>query len=863
MFFFTLQLYTEKFIYKKKKQLNIMKKIFTMLLVVFIATLNVYSQEHIVKFTVSTKKELLKLPKYVSVDNYKDNVVTAYLWGENFDKFKQLGYNFTEIQKAEPKVLNMATTVGEMANWDRYPTYSVYVQMMQNFAANYPNICKLDTIGISQNGHLILVVRITDNVNTDEAEPEFFYTSTMHGDETTGIVLMLRLINYLLSNYGSDSEVNNLVNNYDIWINPLANPDGTYHGGDNTVSGSQRELANGDDPNRDFPYPLDITHTTNNPETIAMMDFATEHNFVMSANFHGGSEVYNYPWDCWTSAENTPADNDWFSHLGENYVTSARTTNSSYMTSVTSSGVTEGADWYYAFGSRQDYYNYFHHCKEVTVELSDEKTLSSDQLPTYWIYNKQSLLDYMKEALYGFNGTVTNTNGEPLDATIRIIDYDKDNSWVTTDPKTGDYYRPIAPGTYQVKYSADGYISKLIDVTVSDWETRTIQNVVLESSSVVTLSGTVIDASTGSPLQNVKIDFTNTSITPVYTNANGHYQININADIYDISAYLDGYSKQSKMKTVSDTNKIVDFALLPSDAITFESEIPGDFENSGDAYWYRDNTVAYEGAYSLKSGDISDNQNTTVQFTRTVSSGTFSFYYKVSSEQNYDFLKFYIDGVEKGSWSDEIDWTQASFTVSAGSHTFKWEYTKDESQSEGSDCAWIDNIEIPSSTTYNQYNVTFTVLEDTTSNPVENAIVNLKGYGTVHTNSQGIAQFSDVYETSGTNTLQYDVYADGYAVATGNTIVNGDKDITVYLEDSVVNIKEVTDNINIYPNPVRDILKINSNSEVSAVLLMDLSGNIIYQTHTKQIDISNLSQGIYLIKIFTPQKVITKKIVKI
>jgi hypothetical protein len=71
------------------------------------------------------------------------------------------------------------------------------------------------------------------------------------------------------------------------------------------------------------------------------------------------------------------------------------------------------------------------------------------------------------------------------------------------------------------------------------------------------------------------------------------------------------------------------------------------------------------------------------------------FYYKVSSESGYDYLRFYIDGSQRGEWSGTVDWTQAGFPVSAGEHTFKWAYEKDGSVSNGSDCGWIDFIVFP------------------------------------------------------------------------------------------------------------------------------------------------------------------------
>jgi hypothetical protein len=68
---------------------------------------------------------------------------------------------------------------------------------------------------------------------------------------------------------------------------------------------------------------------------------------------------------------------------------------------------------------------------------------------------------------------------------------------------------------------------------------------------------------------------------------------------------------------------------------------------------------------------------------------------KVSSEQQWDYLKFYIDGAEKDRWSGEQDWLQVSFPVTAGTRTFEWIYEKDVMMSEGSDTVWLDDIVFP------------------------------------------------------------------------------------------------------------------------------------------------------------------------
>ncbi len=416
--------------------------------------------EYYFKFEIKDKSELNTITQIISIDNVKGLEVFAYAMQHELDAFQKLNYKIDFLQKDIPKSLTMATTVAEMASWDRYPTYEVYRQMMKNFETNYPGICKLDSIGTTGNVRELYVLKISDNIETEENEPEFFYTGTMHGDETTGYVLMLRLADSILGSYGSETEITNLVDEIEIFINPNANPDGTYYGGNNTVSGAIRSNGHAD-LNRDFPDPRIGANTPYQPETQAMMDFAEEHNFIMAANFHGGAEVMNYPWDTWYSSQNPHADTDWFEQVCTDYVTTARTVYSNYMKDVTSDGVTQGADWYMITGGRQDYMNYWHQCREVTIELSSAKLLATESLNNYWNYNKESLLNYMNECLYGIRGIVTDSKCNPLDAMIWIVDHDSDgdSSMVFTDPDIGNYHRLIEPGTYDIVASSDEYFN--------------------------------------------------------------------------------------------------------------------------------------------------------------------------------------------------------------------------------------------------------------------------------------------------------------------------------------------------------------------------------------------------------------------
>ncbi len=366
---------------------------------------------------------------------------------------------------------DMAADLEQALTFNKYPTYGQYVEMMHHFAASYPEICLLDTFGTTNQGRLLLAMKISDNVHSDEAEAGFLYTAAMHGDELVGYPLLLRLINHLLTGYGNDPEVSGLVDSLAIWINPLANPDGTYKGGDHTVAGAIRTNAPGFDLNRTFP---DISReepddTTERPmENRFMMQFLQEHRFSLSANIHAGAEVVNYPWD-WTYDRHP--DDAWYQLISRDYVDEAHSVDPVYMT-MENNGITHGADWYVIQGSRQDYVNYYLGGREVTLELSYAYFLDSDSLESFWQKNHRSLLYYMTQATCGIRGQITGTvSGAPVVARVSIAGHDDPHSVVYSRAGHGDFYRMIKEGSYDVTFSAEGYQPRVYTaVQVSDYK---------------------------------------------------------------------------------------------------------------------------------------------------------------------------------------------------------------------------------------------------------------------------------------------------------------------------------------------------------------------------------------------------------
>lgn len=443
--------------------------------------------EAYIKINTNSTKDVINLAPLMSIDEVDGDVVYAYMYEYGFNDFKDLGLSFEILTKpGELFVPEMYDGSNKEAyEWDAYPTYDAYVEMMYEFAANYPDICEVFSIGTTTDGREILFAKISDNVATEEPEDQFLYTGTMHGDETAGFVLFLRLIDYLTSNYGTDAEVTELVNNLEIWINPAANPDGTYHGGNNTVFGATRANANSIDLNRNYhdPNPSYGAHPDGNAyqlETEAFMAMAEEQNFVIAANTHGGAEVLNYPWDTWNLHT---ADDAWWVLVCREYADTCHAFAPSNYMNQWENGITHGYSWYPTHGSRQDYMNYFHNCREVTIELSDSKLIPESQLDAHWNYNKRSMINYMKQLYYGVQGTITDsTTGEPLVGKVEILNHDELNTFVFSRDGFGNYHRLVKAGTYDFKFSAEGYITKYFEGVVAEDYSVTILDVQLVSA---------------------------------------------------------------------------------------------------------------------------------------------------------------------------------------------------------------------------------------------------------------------------------------------------------------------------------------------------------------------------------------------
>lgn len=565
------------------------------------------AQERYFTFEIQSRDQVSQISRMVNIDRVEGNRVWAYGSDEGLNGLRKLGLD-PEIL-THPGINPEATMSSGRQSLtyplNVFPTYADYVAEMQAFAAAYPAICQLHELGDTTNTvrpHKLWALKITDNPAVEEDEPEVLYTSTMHGDETTGYIMMLDLINELLTHYNPGSvdpyeqEITAMIQSLEIWINPLANPDGTYYSGDTTVSGAIRGFTDPDgsssgvDPNRNFPDPQDGPHPDGNPywqETLAMMDFADAHNFILSANFHGGIELANYPWDTWARLH---IDDLWLINICRLYADTAQLASPAGYFDDENNGITNGYAWYEANGGRQDYMTFWQGSREVTMEISNTKNPSASSLPNFWDWNRQSMLDYLKQSLEGVRGLVTDPSGNPLAATIEVLGHDTavDNSYVYTDPDVGDYHRMLLTGDHTLRYSAYGFITQdVTDVSVTTDADATRVDVVLQPAATVTVTGIVSSSLSKGPIADATVALLDTPLDPVTTDGSGHYERSgVLEGIYTFRVTADGYFPVESERTVTTSQTVQDFQLLPIEEVFFTDLESDDGGLVGDLGWH-------------------------------------------------------------------------------------------------------------------------------------------------------------------------------------------------------------------------------------------------------------------------------------
>ncbi|KAB1987871.1 MULTISPECIES: M14 family metallopeptidase [Streptomyces] len=189
----------------------------------------------------------------VTVDEADEETVVVSGRADQIATLRRQGYDVTPLGSAPDR-----SSAADGVRLFDFPTadakYHNYAEMnteIDQRLAAYPSIMSKRVIGKSYQGRDIVAIKVSDNVATDESEPEVLLTFHQHAREHLTVEMALYLLRELGAGYGSDSRVTNMVNNREIWIVPDLNPDGGEY---DIASGSYRSWRKNRQPNSGSSY---------------------------------------------------------------------------------------------------------------------------------------------------------------------------------------------------------------------------------------------------------------------------------------------------------------------------------------------------------------------------------------------------------------------------------------------------------------------------------------------------------------------------------------------------------------------------------------------------------------------------------
>ncbi|HHE40167.1 MAG TPA: T9SS type A sorting domain-containing protein [Candidatus Cloacimonetes bacterium] len=385
-------------------------------------------------------------------DIYPNGEALLYLIPSELEMIKSTGLKY-RIEREDLNEFSGKFWQSMDTTREAYHTYAEIVALADSLATAFPDICEKYIFGTSVQGRELGALKISDNVTLDENEAEVMFDGGIHGDEVGCSENCIRFARELCMDYGVDPNITNLVDNREIWIYYMVNPDGRV--------ADSRYNSNGVDLNRDAGYMWDgwggSSGAFSQVESQALRDATYSRQFVVHTTYHSGTEFISCPWSY--RADQCPD----FNHIIQ--LAGVYSTTSTYPNLDYGQGCT---GMYPINGSTKDTNYGAAGAISWSMEISYSKHPPASQIQLYYQRNVPAMIAMIEYAGYGLEGVVTDINtGDPVAATVFINNYFP----CYTDPAFGDYHKYVLPGTYDITIIANGY------------ETQTINNVVVTANN--------------------------------------------------------------------------------------------------------------------------------------------------------------------------------------------------------------------------------------------------------------------------------------------------------------------------------------------------------------------------------------------
>jgi hypothetical protein len=359
------------------------------------------------------------------------------------------------------------------AGYTGFHSYTEITTETAAVAAAHPDIVKRFSIGKSYQGRDLWAMKISDNVATDENEPEVLFDGSHHADEHMAAEMTLRIMHWLVDGYGSDSRITKIVNSREVWLVFLVNPDGAEY----DISGGHFHLWRknrqptpgtgyiGTDLNRNYGYrwggggntssnPAAITYrgpsAFSAPETRAMRDFMAsrvvdgKQQIRVGITFHEYGRLVMWPYG-YTHTD-VPADMTVDDHAALVYIGKKMASTNGYRPE-------QASDLYISSGTTRDYLYGMYRTFSYTFELSVKDHPDDALIAAETGRNKEAVLYLMERAwcpLSVRGATVTAARCGAYDDDMEVRrGWTVDPDGTDTAPATGRFVRSNpAPTTW-------------------------------------------------------------------------------------------------------------------------------------------------------------------------------------------------------------------------------------------------------------------------------------------------------------------------------------------------------------------------------------------------------------------------------
>ena len=254
------------------------------------------------------------------VVEWREDYASVVAWPGDFLRLETAGFSW-EIVIEDLESHYASRFDPEADDMGGYATWDEIVAWEDEFVSLYPDICAgPDTIGYGLEGRALRMLKISDNPWIDEDEPEIFLNAAIHAREVITPLILMNFAELLAQNYGSDQRITDIVNDREIWLLPVVNPDGYAYNYELAPEGggmwrkNKRRIDDelfGVDLNRNFPFnwgredhgaslsPGSLVYCGEDPgsepETRAYMDFLNGHEFSVVMNYHSFTNCVYLP----------------------------------------------------------------------------------------------------------------------------------------------------------------------------------------------------------------------------------------------------------------------------------------------------------------------------------------------------------------------------------------------------------------------------------------------------------------------------------------------------------------------------------------------------------------------------------------